>query len=273
MHDFRSYAYSPDRSFLAGSGVLGKCTRLLCQPVLRNRSVKERKVTCIMASDAESWSFKRISQDDSEGDGKQFIVMSRVHADPSDFEASTLDVIVSSGQRSWTGKGLLCFRLGHRSIAICLWVTQQAPVCELFCKLASAGLKKPKTIHAHALQRICTALSQEGCTETAFKVVLTEQPDSLQVALLTLAAPLSAWILGRLAISNALPMQIVCQWKEEGHTMFFKHPPLVLARDKENSSETQVFDALLSKCEALQVGHRANNDHGAIPMMPCITAH
>ena len=55
--------------------------------------------------------------------------------------------------------------------------------------------------------------------------------------------------------------------------MFFKHPPLVLARDKENSSETQVFDALLSKCEALQVGSRANDYHGAIPMMPCIIEH
>ena len=100
MHDIRSYEHSPDRFILASSGILGKCTRLLL-PTLRS------PVTCTMASDAESWSFKRISQDDSEGDGKQFIVMSRVHADPSDFEASTLDVIVSSGQRSWTSKGLL----------------------------------------------------------------------------------------------------------------------------------------------------------------------
>ena len=123
------------------------------------------------------------------------------------------------------------------------------------------------------MQNICTALTQEGSPETTFKVVLTEQPNSLQVALLILAEPLSTLISDRVAIIKALPMQVVCQWKEEGQTMFFKHPPLVLARDEEDSSETQIFDALLSKCEALQVGYRANDDNGAINMIPCIIAH
>lgn len=53
---------------------------------------------------------------------------------------------------------------------------------------------------------------------------------------------------------HAPKLQVVCQWKEPGQTVFSAHQPLVLAEERSgDGAMVAIFDALLEKCEALQV--------------------
>ena len=58
-------------------------------------------------------------------------------------------------------------------------------------------------------------------------------------------------------------MQIICAWKDQGKQVFQRHQPFELARDEDEAATTQVFDALLAKCEFLQVSNKSAQKHCA----------
>lgn len=57
-----------------------------------------------MADHAEHWNFRRFTCEGNVGED-QYFVMSRVHENADDYEASSFDLTVSCGQSCWSGKG------------------------------------------------------------------------------------------------------------------------------------------------------------------------
>lgn len=53
-----------------------------------------------------------------------------------------------------------------------------------------------------------------------------------------------------------LAAQVICAWKDQGKEVFQRHQPFELAKDADESAATHVFDALLAKCESLQVSYK-----------------
>ena len=58
-------------------------------------------------------------------------------------------------------------------------------------------------------------------------------------------------------------VQVVCAWKDQGKEVFQRHQPFELARDDGETAATQVFDALLAKCESLQVSSQWSQTQSA----------
>lgn len=135
-----------------------------------------------MPKDDGDVSFKRVSQGEGEN-VKHFFVMCTLHEDKDDFERSLLDLEITTDGKSWGAKGTLIVVLGSfRFLRFPLddehlWPLIGGKDLPRLC----TGLKKPKTPHAEAMQRIHAALRTQQDSEIAYKVQLTEKGEILQV--------------------------------------------------------------------------------------------
>lgn len=59
----------------------------------------------------------------------------------------------------------------------------------------------------------------------------------------------------KMGLIASLFAQLICAWKDEGKDVFLRHPPFELEKDGDEGACTIVFDALLAKCESLQVSY------------------